>query len=163
MNKLKLVLLLFPIFCFASFKDNFSLVIDYYKNLLSNKNEIKIIFPKDYKKDLKKAIINDKEMLFLFFPKNCGLDLLLKDKSFFEDIKSVRSFIESLGCKITHFQIISEVAVFKNLNEINNFYLKFFDQKIDLNLLESRFLNHNEDYFFPIKFCSIKLKKQNSN
>jgi len=159
-NKMKLALLILPIFCFSmTFEENFSLMTEHYINSFSSDNEIKIIFPKNYKEDLNKKFIKGDRLFILFFPSNSGFNLLVKNKKNFKDVQSVRKYAISHEFKITHFQFISDIANFKNIHEINDFYLKYFDQRVDPELVEKTMSNHFENYFFPIKYCIMKLEK----
>ena len=159
-NKIKIILLLFPIVCFSmTFDENFSSIIDSYKNYFEEDGQIKILFSDDYKNDLKESSLKESKILFLFFPENCGLSLFAKNQSHFLNINEVRKYATSIGFKITNFQIISEIAHFKDFSDMNSFYLKYFNAKADQELLENKFANHQYDYFFPIKFCLLSLEK----
>ncbi len=159
LNKIKLILSIFPVLCFSmTFDENFSQITNSYKEIFYTKGDVKIFFSNDFKNDLQKASEKNTDILLLFFPQDCGLSLFTKDQSCFESIKEVRDYVASIGLKVTNFQIISEIAHFKNFNEMNDFYLKYFKKKADYDLVENRFANHHGDYFFPIKFCLVKLK-----
>jgi len=161
-NKIKLILWIFPAFCFSmTFEENFSQILDSYKENFSQNDESKIFFSNNLKNDLKEISEKKTDILLLFFPDNCGLSLFIKDQNYFESIREVRDYVTSIGFKVTQFQIISEIAHFKNFSEMNDFYLKYFKKKADYELVENRFANHQGDYFFPIKFCLIRLKKNN--
>jgi len=161
-NKIKIILLLIPIACFSrTFDENFSSIIDSYKTNFEEDGQIKIIFSNDYKKDLKMSAKKDAKILLLFFPENCGLSFFAKSQNHFLSIDEVRDYISSAGFKIINFQIISEIAHFKDFNDMNSFYLKYFNEKADYELVENKFANHQYDYFFPIKFCLVTLEKDN--
>jgi len=161
LNKTKLILLMLPIFCFSkTFDENFSLVIDSCEQNFSETHQVKILFSGNCKNDLKEASEKEIGVLLLFFPENCGLNLFTNNQSYFENINEVRNYVATIGFKITHFQIVSEIAHFKDFNDMNNFYLKYFNEKASNELVENRFANHQQDYFFPIKFCLAKLEKK---